>query len=46
MAFLELDYKGVAFFGHSEVKFEQVPESHEELIKQESRGLTPRFLIQ
>ena len=30
MAFLELDYKGMAFFGDSEVKFEQVPvsESH------------------
>ena len=32
MAFLELDYEGDAIFGNSEVKFEQVPESHEELL--------------
>lgn len=48
MAFSELDYKGVAFFGDSEVKFEQVPvsESHGELIKHELLGLTPHFLTQ
>lgn len=46
MGFLELDYRGVVFLGNSEVKLEQVPESHEGLLKQESLVPTPHFLIQ
>lgn len=38
MAFLGLDYKGIAFFDNTEVKFEQVPESHGELLNRNFRA--------